>query len=73
MGSALEGAPVIDYTTPGSRASRLQRWDKLRTDTGNLAEARYHQALRYSLLFVLACRLIYQKVTTICPSLAAAC
>lgn len=66
VGSALEGAPVIDYTTPGSRASRLRRWDKLRTDTGNLAEVRYHQALRYSLSFVMARRLIYHLVTTLC-------
>ena len=67
MGSLLEGAPVIDYTTPGSRASRLQRWDKLRTDTGNLAEARYHQALRYSLSFVLVHTIMHQKLTTPCP------
>lgn len=46
MGSVLEGAPVIDYTTEGSRASRLQRWEKLRTDTDGLAAARFQQALR---------------------------
>ena len=67
MGSALEGAPVIDYTTPGSRASRLQRWDKLRTDAGNLAEARYHQALRYGLSSVLAHTTMHHELTTPCP------
>ena len=47
MGSILEGVPVIDYTTEGSRASRLQRWEKLQTDHEGLATARFQQALRY--------------------------
>ena len=47
MGSILEGVPVIDYTTEGSRASRLQRWEKLQTDHEGLAPARLQQALRY--------------------------
>lgn len=47
VGSVLEGAPVIDYTTEGTRASRLQRWDKLRIDSECLAAARFEQALRY--------------------------
>ena len=46
MGSILEGAPVTDYTTEGSRASRLQRWEKLQTDIEGLAAARFQQALR---------------------------
>jgi len=47
VGSALKGAPVIDYTSEGTRASRLQRWDKLRNDRDGLAATRYQQALRY--------------------------
>ena len=31
VGSALEGESVIDYTMPGSQASRRRHWDKLRT------------------------------------------
>jgi len=47
VGSALKGAPVIDYTSEGTRASRMQRWDKLRNDRDGLAATRYQQALRY--------------------------
>ena len=46
LGSVLEGAPVIDYTSEGTRASRLHRWDKTRNDVGSIAAQRYTQALR---------------------------
>ena len=47
VGSVLEGAQVIDYTSEGTRASRLQLWDKLRNDRDGLAATRFQQALRY--------------------------
>ena len=44
--SILEGAPVIDYTTEGTRASRLPRWGKARNDVDSIAAQRFTQALR---------------------------
>ena len=46
VGSVLEGAPVIDYTTEGTRASRLPRWDKARNDVDSIAAQRFTHALR---------------------------
>ena len=46
VGSVLEGAPVIDYTTERARASRLPRWDKARNDVDSIATKRFTQALR---------------------------
>ena len=44
--SILEGAPVIDYTTEGTRASRLPRWDKARSDVDSIAAQQFTLALR---------------------------
>ena len=57
VGSVLKGVPVIDYTTEGSRASRLQRWEKLQTDHEGLAAARFQQALRWGIDISLTIRL----------------
>lgn len=46
VGSILEGVAVIDYTTEGTRASRLPRWDKARNDVDSIAAQRFTQALR---------------------------
>ena len=46
VGSILEGGPVIDYTTEGTRASRLPRWDKARNDIDSIAAQQFTQALR---------------------------